>query len=141
MAKLKILPGVLDIEILRGATFDATFTLREKNPDGTLGALINLTPYTSAKAQFRPDAESETITDELTTTTLPPTPPPLAANTRAGAIVLGGAAGTIRMVTPRALLLSGYPDETVWDIALYDASGAAWYPLGGSFSITDGVTE
>lgn len=104
------------------------------------GPLQDLSVYTSAKAQWRASAEDDTVIDELTTTVDPPEPPEPAENRRSGAITLGGEAGTIRMHTPPSVL-ADYPDDSVYDVALYDDDGAAWYPFGGATTFVDGVTK
>ncbi len=115
-------PGRYDMTIYQGATFDVTLTWKTGDP----ATAVNLTTYT-ARMQLRSTVESSTVALELTD-----------AN---GRLILGGAAGTIRLLLTAtdtaALAQGGY----AYDLELVTASGTVTRLVEGRVTVSPEVTR
>jgi len=110
-----------DIIIEQGATFRLNLLWKD-----SLGAPINLTGYT-ARMQVRRKHSDPTILLNFTTEN--------------GAIVLGGAAGTIA-VTGLATLTDDLPAKpSVYDLELVSSGGVVTRLVQGAATITPEVTK
>ena len=113
--------GTYNITADQGATFDRTITWRDSND-----ALVNLTGYT-ARMQVRSVTDSSTVILSLTT-----------ENSR---IVLGGAAGTIRLLVVAADMAAVTETNCVYDLELVSGSGVVTRLLMGTFIVRLEVTR
>jgi hypothetical protein len=114
--------AVYDTEIEQGATFQLSLTWRDENSN-----LVNLTGYT-ARMQVRAVITDTTPLLDLTTTN--------------GAIVLGGALGTIAVTASAAQTAAlTAPSKGVYDLELVSPSGFVTRLLKGHVKITPEVTR
>lgn len=114
--------GIYNLTIEQGANFSRTITWLDAD-----GIELDLSDY-MARAQFRTSHTASTTVFELTTEN--------------SGIVLGGAAGTIALVSSAAsTAVLTAPSYGVWDLELIDASGNVTRLLEGRYSITPEVTR
>ena len=107
--------------IEQGATFQNTLTLKD-----SADAVINLTGY-SAEMDLRKNQDDTT---EVITLTV--------ANSR---VVMGGAAGTIKLVISASDTSALTVGDGVYDIELTDADGKVDRILEGTYSIRGNVSR
>ena len=105
---MTITPGIYNIRMIQGATFNPVFTWKDEN-----NALVNLTGYT-AKMQGRTTFKSRSTFFNLTTEN--------------GGITLGGAAGTIALLLT-ATQTAALNQNGVYDLKLYTPSATQEYRL------------
>lgn len=103
-----------------GATLDRTFEYKDN-----AGAAINLTGYT-ARMQVRDKADATVAILDLKSTS--------------GTIVLGGAAGTVRLLMPEAQMRAITVTEGVYDLDLVSGSTVIKF-LAGDVEFTPRVTH
>jgi hypothetical protein len=114
--------GVYNFVIYQGADFDTTLTW--KNSDGSA---VNLTGYT-ARLHVRETVESLTTLLEMTTGN--------------GSIVLGGVAGTIRLLlTSTATAALTWSQPYPFDLELVSGGGIVTRLLEGTFELDKEVTR
>jgi hypothetical protein len=118
-------PGKYALVIQEAVGYDKTWKWSTLAADGTR-TLVNLTGYT-ASVMLREHYES--VTPKLTLTT---------AN---GKIVLGGTAGTIRVIISKADADALGQFRGVWDIVLTSPGGVPYRLLGGPSYIARGATR
>ncbi len=121
MAKIKSKAAKLDYEVEAGSTFDITLTWKDSS-----GTLIDLTGYT-ARSQWRSEVDAATILVDLTT-----------ANAK---IVLGGVAGTIRIIQTSAETEAYTFTTAVHDLEIIDSSGTVQRLFEGSIVVVPEVTR
>lgn len=107
--------------IEQGATFQNTLTLKDSSD-----AVINLTGY-SAEMDLRKNQDDST---EVITLTV--------ANSR---VVMGGAAGTVKLVISASDTSALTVGDGVYDIELTDADGKVDRILEGTYSIRGNVSR
>lgn len=115
-------PGILNITINQGASWDLTLTWKTGDPS----TLVNLTGYT-ARMQIRKKHSAYEIAATLTT--------------QNGKIVLGGALGTIALAltaTETSALIAG---KYVYDLELVSSSGYVTRLVEGSVRVSPEVTR
>lgn len=124
---LEILPGELNLVIQRGSTFDHIFEYCNADEyTGEATTPINLTGYTG-RMHIRATAGA-------------PDPPELELTTANGKLVIGGTAGTVRVILSETDNLSIAFDEGVYDIEL--VAGAVVVPfLSGTIEFPTEVTR
>ena len=121
VATIKAQAAVANIELEQGTTFDRTITYRDSasNP-------IDLTGYT-ARMKIKEYASDTSPLLELTT-----------ENSK---IVLGGAAGTIRLIITDTETASFTFDEALYDLELIDGSSNVSRLLKGKIILLEEVTD
>jgi hypothetical protein len=113
-----MLPATWDLVCKKGATFDRTCTFKAD------GVAVNLTGYT-ARMQVR-DLESDELVATLTTEN--------------GRIILGGSAGTIRMLITAADTADLTTGRHKYDMELVSGGGYVYCPFMGAFEAIEEVT-
>lgn len=116
-----IFPQKHDLYIFKGATFDYLFIWKDE-----AGALVNLTGYT-ARMHMREKIES--------------TAPFMSFTTSDSSIVLGGAAGTIKLKASAAATSAVTVKQGVYDLELVAPNGDVVRFLEGLVIISDEVTR
>lgn len=124
---LEIMPGELNLKIRRGSTFDHIFEFVEMDEEtGEEGDPVDLTGY-EARMHIRATVDA-------------PDPPELELTTANGKLVLGGTAGTVRVILSETDNLAISFDEGVYDIELL--LGATVVPfLAGTIEFPSEVTR
>lgn len=120
MTTLKILPAALDIEIFRGVTFDVTYTIRPKNADGSKGPPVDFTGYSGVMNIFNSDFAAA---------------PEDVISTANGRMILGGPAGTIRVMAPAAGVQAYTFERGLHTVEVTDGSGVVTPLLAGLFKV------
>jgi len=115
-------PGTYNISIVQGATFDQIFTWKD-----SFGVPTNLTGFT-ARMQVRSEVGAAGA-------------PLLELTTDNGGIVLGGTAGTIRIIVTATLSAALNYDFGVYDLELVSAAGVVTRLLEGSAALSPEVTK
>lgn len=114
-----------ELVFVQGATFDETYTINS-GPTSLDQTPVDLSSYTSAKMQVRAEYGDATALVTITT---------------AGAgIVLGGVAGTIRLIVSDEVTAALAAGNAVYDVALYAADGTVWKAMRGPAKTLPGVT-
>lgn len=115
-----MLAGQYNLVIDQGAHFERLMTVR--NPDGSL---FDFTDFT-ARMHIRTELDSEDIMCELTTEN--------------GRIILGGAAGTVKLII-EAEVTEEFDDEGVYDLEIIDDYGRVYRLLKGKVKVELEVTR
>jgi hypothetical protein len=115
-------PGVLNITIYQGATWNLTLTWKTGDPP----TVVNLTGYT-ARMHVRRKIGDNQITIALTTSN--------------GRITLGGSNGTIALQITAADTTPLYAGDYVYDLELVAASGYVTRLVQGRCAISGEVTR
>jgi hypothetical protein len=116
-------PATYNLNIYQGDTFAFTFRLRSTNPDGSLGAYVNLTGCT-AKSQIRDG--SGTLIVELTAEILDQS------------TTLGGVTLSLTHDQTAALEVES---GLLWDVQITTAGGVVTTYLKGTVTVTAEVTQ
>jgi hypothetical protein len=115
-------PGILNITIYQGASWDLTLTWKTGEPP----VAVNLTGYT-ARMHIRRRLHAPDITVALTTSN--------------GRIALGGAAGTIALALTAADTTPLCSGKYVYDLELVNAAGYVTRLIQGHCHISGEVTR
>jgi hypothetical protein len=115
-------PGILNLTIHQGASWDLTMTWKVGDPP----AVVNLTGYT-ARMQVR-----EKVTSPGTMTSL---------TTSNGKITLGGAQGTVVLALSATDTGALRPGNYVYDLELVSSSGYVTRLVEGKVRVTPEVTR
>ena len=110
------------LKIEQGATFDQPYTWKAGAP----AAPVDLTGCT-ARAQVRPEIDSDTVLMDLTTEN--------------GRIELGGVLGTIRLYIAAADTAAIAWESGVYDLEIEFAGGRVVRRMAGSVSVSPEVTR
>ena len=121
--QLVVQPARLNILLQKGSTLDRTLVYYS---DDTLTVPVDLTGYT-ARMHVRGYIDDPAPTFTLTTLN--------------GGIVLGGAAGTVRLVLADTATVDTSWEVGVYDIELLPPGGGVRPWLSGGFILTDEVTR
>lgn len=119
-----MMPAPFDIQIYRGDRYSLFYQVRNKNPDGTAGAYVDLTGRTP-KAQIRSTEDSPTVLAEFTAT--------LANQT----LFPGG----VLLVLPSSVTTALSFSTARWDAQVADALGEPTTFLAGVATLIKDVTK
>jgi hypothetical protein len=117
---LSTIPGQYDILAPQGATFSETYTYKLN------GSPVDLTSYT-ARMQVRRTPSTDTKTLDLTTEN--------------GAIVLGGALGTIAVTVSATAMAAVSSGKYRYDLEVVSSGGVVTRLLEGVFVVSPEVTR
>ena len=115
-------PGILNITIHQGASWDLTLTWKTGNPS----ALVNLTGYT-ARMQIREKAISPNASATLTSSN--------------GKIALGGVLGTVALSLSAADTSAIVPGNYVYDLEMVSPTGYVTRLVEGKARVTPEITR
>lgn len=123
MANLDASPGVLNLTLAQGKTWDLLLTLRDSD-----AALVDLSGYScSWQVRETPSASTAVVSASVGGT--------------AGAITMGGTAGTIRLVVPSTVTAGVAAGPYAHEFELVDGSGARPPFVGGAVTVTAEVVK
>jgi hypothetical protein len=120
-----IVPGVFDMRMWQGTTWDYSLTWEDGNPP----AAKNLTGYT-ARLQVRATADADDTVIDLDNL--------IGGN---GGITLGGVAGTIALAMSATNTALVDPGWYVYDLELESSAGVVTRLLEGKFAVVAEVTR